>query len=45
MGKIACGDFPDISCVAGRKRRDFRGLRIRLRRFSGHQLRCRPQKA
>ncbi len=25
--KFACGDFADTSCVAGRQRRDFAGLR------------------
>jgi hypothetical protein len=28
-GKIACGDFSDISFVAGGKRRDFCRLRLR----------------
>jgi hypothetical protein len=28
IGKIACGDFSDISFVAGRQRRDFGALRL-----------------
>src|SRR5882762_12011212 len=38
LEKVACGAFSDISFVAGRERRDFRGLRQRHPRKSNRLL-------